>query len=62
MRDHRLEITDIHNLNFVDKPWDTIVIIELILPEDKAKFDALMAEFHQRGLLARNCGYFPVFK
>ncbi|GAB1355104.1 MAG TPA: chorismate mutase [Candidatus Rifleibacterium sp.] len=62
MRDHRLEITDIHNLNFVDKPWDTIVIIELILPEDKAKFDALMAEFQQRGLLARNCGFFPVFK
>jgi len=62
MRDRQIEITDIHNLNFVDKPWDTVVIIEMILPEDKGRFDQLMQQLEKKGLLARCCGYYPVFK
>lgn len=62
MRDLQIEITDIHNLNFVDKPWDTVVIIEMILPEDKGRFDQLMQQLEKKGLLARCCGYYPVFK
>ncbi len=62
MRDRKLEVAGIHNLNFVDKPWDTVVIIDLFLPEDRASFEQLMSEFQKKGLLARSCGYYPVFK
>ncbi len=62
MRDREIEVTDIHNLNFVDKPWDTVVIIEMILPARPETFDALIAEFQKKGLLARCCGFYPVFR
>ena len=62
MRDRQLEVTDIHNLNFVEKPWDTVVIIELILPENPEIFAQLTAELEKKGLLAHCCGFYPVFK
>ncbi len=62
MRDRQLEITDIHNINFVERPWDTVVIIEMVLPENRDSFDQLLSEFHQKGLMARCCGFYPVFK
>lgn len=62
MRHRNLQITDIHNLNFSEKPWDTIVIIEMYLPENRENFDQLMKEFDSKSLLVRCCGYYPVFR
>ncbi|MDD3147424.1 MAG: chorismate mutase [Candidatus Riflebacteria bacterium] len=62
MRERQIEVAGIHNLNFVDKAWDTVVIIDLFLPEDRGSFENLMGEFQKKGLLARSCGYYPVFK
>ena len=62
MRQHKINIAGIHSLNCAEKPWDTILIIELLLPEKYEIFELLLKEFETKNLMVRCCGFYPVFK
>ncbi len=62
MRHQKIQVTDVHSVEFFGKPFNSIVAIEMILPESEAKFKEAIAKIESASLLLKICGYFPVFR
>ncbi len=62
LRQQKIQVTDVHSVEFYGKPFNSIVAIEMILPESEAKFKEAVARIESASLLLKICGYFPVFR
>lgn len=62
LRQYSLKVSDVHSLKYSGKPWETILIIEHLVPETREKFDSMLKELATKCLLARSCGFYPVFR
>jgi chorismate mutase/prephenate dehydratase len=60
MRQHGFKASDIHSFKSSGKPWETIVILELILAENNDRFKTMISELENRCLLVKSCGFYPV--
>lgn len=57
-----LKVCDIHSLRFSGKPWESVLQLEILLPETQEKFISIMKELENRCLLVKACGFYPVFR
>lgn len=62
LRHYGLKVSDVHSLKYSGKPWETILIIEHLVPETREKFEAMLEELAAKCLLVRSCGLYPVFR
>jgi chorismate mutase/prephenate dehydratase len=62
LRQQKIQVTDVHSVEFSGKPFSSIVAIEMILPESEESFKKVLSEIESASLLLKICGYFPVFR
>ncbi|NLF98211.1 MAG: hypothetical protein GX569_15880 [Candidatus Riflebacteria bacterium] len=62
LRQRKIRVTDVHSVEFSGKPFNSIVAIEMILPESEDSFKKALTEIESASLLLKVCGYFPVFR
>ncbi|PKL49502.1 MAG: hypothetical protein CVV42_05825 [Candidatus Riflebacteria bacterium HGW-Riflebacteria-2] len=62
LRQQKIQVTDVHSVEFSGKPFSSIVAIEMILPESEESFKKALSEIESASLLLKICGYFPVFR
>lgn len=62
IRQHNIRVTDIHSVEFSGKPFNSVVAIELILPESQENFNKVITKIESASLLLKICGFFPVFR
>jgi len=62
LRQQKIQVTDVHSVEFSGKPFSSIVALEMILPEREESFKKALSEIESASLLLKICGYFPVFR
>lgn len=62
MRQENIRVTNVHSVEFSGKPFNSVVAIELILPESQENFNRVITKIESASLLLKICGFFPVFR
>jgi chorismate mutase/prephenate dehydratase len=62
LRQENIKVVDVHSVEFSGKPFNSVVAIEMMLPESEEKFKKVIAEIESTSLLLKVCGFFPVFR
>ncbi len=62
LQNHKVRLCDVHSVRYTGKPWDTILILELMVPEKQEDFSALVKDLEKKCLLVKSCGFYPTFR
>lgn len=62
LQKHKIKLCDVHSVRYTGKPWDTILILEIMVPKKEGDFADLLNDLEKKCLLVKTCGFYPTFR